>query len=233
MKTLKNLAIIPARSGSKRIKNKNIKIFKKKPLIYWTIKAAQESKVFDYIYVSTDSLKIKKIAEKFGLNVPFLRPKEFADDKTSVEKVTIKAIHDIKNYKKLKFQNVVQLMPNCPLRDANDIKIHLNNFLKKKYHFQISCMTTLGSNSWWSFYYDKKKIKRLYPKFLKKRSQDLPTLYTPTGAIWIAKVDKLIKEQTFYNKFTNHCKINWYSGIDIDHKEDLQLINNFKFKIKK
>lgn len=233
MQIFKNLAVIPARSGSKRIKYKNIRLFKNKPLIYWTIKAALESKIFDYIFVSTDSLKIKKIVEGFGLNVPFLRPKVLADDKTSVQNVTIKAIEDLQNYKNLKFKNVVQLMPNCPLRNATDIKAHFNNFLKNKLYFQISCMSTLGSNSWWSFYYQGKKVKRLFPKFFKKRSQDLPFLYTPTGAIWIANVEKLLKEKTFYNKHTKHFEINWYSGIDIDHKEDLQLINNLKSVIKR
>ena len=70
-----NIAIIPARIGSKRIKQKNIKIFKGKPLIYYSINAAKKSKVFDKILVSTDSEKIGEIARKYGADVPFLRPK--------------------------------------------------------------------------------------------------------------------------------------------------------------
>ena len=74
------ICLIPARANSKRIKNKNIKIFHKKPIIAWPINAAIKSKIFDEIFVSTDSLKIKKISEKFGAKVPFLRPKKYAND---------------------------------------------------------------------------------------------------------------------------------------------------------
>ena len=71
-----NLCVIPARSGSLRLKNKNIKIFKKKPLIYYSIKTAIDSKLFDKVIVSTNSEKIKKIALKYGAEVPFLRKKK-------------------------------------------------------------------------------------------------------------------------------------------------------------
>ena len=75
LKNMKILAIIPARSGSKGIKNKNIKIFCKKPLLYWIGKEAKQSRLINKIIVSTDSLKIKRICQKYNLDVPFLRPK--------------------------------------------------------------------------------------------------------------------------------------------------------------
>ena len=74
------IAIIPARGGSKRIKNKNIKKFLNKPIIYWSIKTAIDSRIFDKIIVSTDNKRIKKIAEKYGAEVPFLRPKKLSND---------------------------------------------------------------------------------------------------------------------------------------------------------
>ncbi len=70
-----NIAIIPARKGSKRIKNKNIKLFSKFPIIFWSILAAKKTRLFDKIIVSTDDKAISKIAKKFGADVPFLRPK--------------------------------------------------------------------------------------------------------------------------------------------------------------
>ena len=72
-----NIAIIPARSGSKRLLNKNIKNFNGKPIISYVIKIAQDAKIFDKILVSTDSRKIKKIAKKYGAEVPYLRPKSY------------------------------------------------------------------------------------------------------------------------------------------------------------
>lgn len=94
-----NIAIIPARIGSKRLKNKNIKIFYNKPILYYSINAAKKTKLFDKIIVSTDSMKIKKIAENFGAEVPFLRPKRIADDYSHFNEAII---HTIKWFKKKK-----------------------------------------------------------------------------------------------------------------------------------
>ena len=93
---MKILGIIPARSGSKGVKNKNIKLLKNKPLIFWTIKTALKSKLTKVI-VSTDSLKIKKISEKYGANVPFLRPTNISKDNSkSIDVIK----HAIKFYEK-------------------------------------------------------------------------------------------------------------------------------------
>ena len=81
------IAIIPARKGSKRIKNKNIKLFFGKPIIYWSIKAAKDSKLFDKIIVSTDCKIIANIANKFGAETPFVRPKNLSGDVVNVDKV--------------------------------------------------------------------------------------------------------------------------------------------------
>ena len=99
-----NLAIIPARSGSKRIINKNIKIFEGKPIIYYSILAAKLSGIFDKIVVSTDSKKIASISKKYGADVPFLRSKKLSKDKIGIievisqtlKKLEIKKIRDIR-----------------------------------------------------------------------------------------------------------------------------------------
>ena len=76
----KTVALIPARSGSKRVKNKNINILEEHPLIAYTIQSALSSNIFDEIIVSTDSVEIKEISEYYGANVPFIRPEEYAED---------------------------------------------------------------------------------------------------------------------------------------------------------
>ena len=81
-----NIAIIAARSGSKRIKNKNIKLFNGKPIIYYSIKAALKSRCFERVVVSTDSKRIAKIAIKFGAEVPFIRTKNFQIVELEIEK---------------------------------------------------------------------------------------------------------------------------------------------------
>ena len=93
------LLIIPARAGSKTLKNKNLINFCGKPLIYWSIKIALRAKIFDEVMVSTDSNKIKNYALKFGAKTPFLRPKNISLDTTPMYKVIE---HAIKFYKKKK-----------------------------------------------------------------------------------------------------------------------------------
>ena len=94
-----NIAIIPARSGSLRIKGKNIKLFYGKPVISYSIKTALRSKIFKKIVVSTDDIKIANISRKYGASVDFLRPKKLANNKTGMLKV-IK--HSLFFYKKKK-----------------------------------------------------------------------------------------------------------------------------------
>ena len=94
------LGLIPARSGSKRIKNKNIYELNGKPLIQYTIEAAKNSKLLDDVIVSTDSKRIAEIANNFNINVPFLRPKKLSGDKIEMIEV-IKHVVKKKNLKKL------------------------------------------------------------------------------------------------------------------------------------
>lgn len=116
------IAVIPARAGSKRIKNKNLIDFCGKPLIHWTIKAAIDSNVCDKIVVSTDSLEIAKIAEEAGADVPFLRPKELAADDSTTLSVIHHAVRFVERETLTVFDNVLLLQPTSPLRSGSHIK---------------------------------------------------------------------------------------------------------------
>ncbi len=94
------IAVIPARGGSKRIPRKNIKLFSGKPMIAWSIKAAQKAEIFDNIIVSTDDEEIAEIALKYGATVPFLRPANLSDDYTGTNAVVKHAIKYLNNSKK-------------------------------------------------------------------------------------------------------------------------------------
>ena len=115
-----NIAIIPARGGSKRIKKKNIKIFFSKPMIYWTIDILKKSKLFKKIYVTTDSSDIRKIAKKYGALVPFLRNSDLADDQTPTLPVIRDAIKRIVVNNKIK--NVCCVYPCSPFVTTKDLK---------------------------------------------------------------------------------------------------------------
>ncbi len=226
----KNLAVILARKGSKRIPNKNIIEFNNKPLIAWTIEAAKRSKIFDDIFVSTDSEKIKKIALSYGAGVPFMRDKYF-DDKSPSSLATFQTVKKCKQELGLEFENIFQLLPSCPFRDEKVIRKSFNFFQKKKVHSLISCTQFGWLNPWWGIELSKKNYgKHLFPKKVKKRSQDLKKIYGITGAIWIIKSEKLKKFKTFYCPGHKYFPIDWYSAIDIDTKEDLLIAKKIKLK---
>lgn len=115
------LCIIPARQGSKGLPGKNIKELLGKPLIAYTIEQARHSKYIDRVIVSTDSNEIADIAKKHGADVPFMRPKEYAADESSIFDVLLHAIDWMENKEKYFFDILVLLHVTSPLRDAKDI----------------------------------------------------------------------------------------------------------------
>ena len=124
-----NIAIIPARGGSKRIKNKNIKKFNKKPIIEYTLKILKKSNIFDLIVLSSDSNKICKLGKKIGFDLVLLRNKNLAKDTTDTKSVIKQVIFDIS--KNLKIENVCCVYPCNPFLQINDLKDCLK-ILKKK-----------------------------------------------------------------------------------------------------
>ena len=115
------LAIIPARSGSKGMANKNISLIENKPLIAYTIEVAKESNVFDYIFVSTDSEEYAQISRQYGAEVPFLRPIELAQDTSKAVEFEQHAITALKEIG-YEFDYFVRLQPTSPLRTSDDVR---------------------------------------------------------------------------------------------------------------
>tara|TARA_B110000003_G_C16645952_1_gene532069 strand:- start:699 stop:1382 length:684 start_codon:yes stop_codon:yes gene_type:complete len=218
----KIVAIIPARGGSKRLPGKNIIDFCGKPMIAWTIEAAKKSKLFEDIIVSTDSPEIASVAIKHGALVPVLR-KSASDDISPVSEATIHTLNQLENLG-FKYDVVIQLFAVCPLRNSYDIKKAYNFFLQKNAKFLISCFKYVGMNPWWAVELeDGFKPKKIFNDTLNKRSQDLPTLFCPTGAVWIADIQNLKKENTFYGKNYIFWEMNWKRALDIDSQDDIEL----------
>ena len=130
------ICIIPARKGSKGLKNKNIKILGGLPLLAWSIKTAKKSKFIDEIIVSTDSIKIGHIAKKYGAKVPFLRPKKFATDKSSSFSVLKHAI-DFYKRKNIFFEYVLLLEPNL-FQKLPDVNNCIRKVIKNKIESIVS-----------------------------------------------------------------------------------------------
>ena len=217
----KTIAIIPARGNSQRIPHKNIIDFLGKPMIAWTIEAALASHCFDRVVVSTDDDQTADIARFYGAEVPFLRTDK-ADEYSPVSEATLLALKQAENYWNETYTMVVQLMANCPLRTAQDITLALSYFDAHQQHFQISCFKYGWMNPWWACKLDENNYPvRLFPDSEKQRSQDLPPLYCPTGAIWVADAMALQVQGTFYGKGHVFQPISWQSAIDIDDDDDL------------
>jgi N-acylneuraminate cytidylyltransferase len=225
-KDKKVIAIIPARGGSKRIPKKNIVDFNGKPLIAWTIEAAKESGLFEKIVVSTDSSEIAEVAKKYGAEVPFLRDAA-ADDHSPVSEATLRTILQLEENGEI-YDEVVQLFAVCPLRDASDIKESYQFFKDKEVPFVLSCYKYVWMNPWWAVTLNEKNEPNWILKDTRKRSQDLPDLYSPTGAIWIAYIEDLKRDKTFYGKDHIFWEMDWKKAVDIDNYEDLELATALK-----
>ena len=219
----RRIAIIPARGGSKRIPHKNIIDFFGQPMISKTIQAAKESGCFDRVLVSTDDPAIAEVSRSHGAEVPFLRLDK-ADDFSPVSEATLSALDQAEAYWCESYETVVQLMANCPLREAEDILKAVSAFNGRSARFQISSFKFGWMNPWWSVKLNDDGIpERLFPDALSRRSQDLETLYCPTGAIWIADSVALKREGTFYGEGHVFENMPWTSALDIDDYQDLEM----------
>lgn len=218
----KRIAIIPARGGSKRIPHKNIMDFCGKPMIAWTIQAAKRSQLFDRILVSTDDPDIAEVSENWGAEVPFLRDSH-ADDFSPVSEATVSALKQAMSYWNESYASVTQLMANCPLRSDKEIKSAISQFEEQQRTFQISCFKYGWMNPWWAVKLDAVgRPERLFPDTADQRSQDLPELFCPTGAIWVARVEELLQANTFYGAGHVFEPMPWEGAVDIDDYDDLQ-----------
>ncbi len=222
-KKMKRVAIIPARGGSKRIPKKNIMDFFGKPMIAYTIEAAIVSQLFDSVIVSTDDEKIAAVALEYGAEVPFMRD-EHADDHANVSQVVAYTLGKLQQDLGKTYDTACMLMANCPIRSSEDIINAMQIFDDSETKFQISAFEYGWMNPWWAHKLDEQnKATPVFEKATKSRSQDLSDLYCPTGAIWIAESEALVKSKTFYGPEFTFCAVDWKSAVDIDDYKDLDM----------
>lgn len=212
------IAIIPARGGSKRIPNKNIKLFYGKPIIAWSIEAALAAKIFDYVIVSTDSNEIAEIANEFGAEVPFMRPPELSGDFVGVTDVVCHATQWGVD-QGWKIEHVCCILPTAPLINLGDIRQGYVDLIRENYSFVISA-TDFASPIFRSFQEERRGVKMFFPNKFNARSQDLPVaihdaaqFYWGTAAAWLSK-------QRAFGSETGVVKIPRWRVQDIDTEDD-------------
>jgi N-acylneuraminate cytidylyltransferase len=217
------IVIIPARSGSKRIPKKNIKLFFGKPIIAYSIELALQSEVVQDVYVSTDSDEIKEIAIKYGAKVPFLRATGLADDYTPTVDVVADAIKNIEVIGKVAINTVCCLYPICPLITIDDIKKAYDQFSSNQNVSYVSACTKFNFPVQRGFYYRNKiGVEMVFPDQYWTRSQDLETVFHEAGAFWIGNKSTYISKIPFMNSLTMPYIIPSWRVQYIDDDDDWQ-----------
>ena len=227
---MKTLGVITARSGSKGIRDKNIRNLDGKPLIAYTIESARNSIYIDEVMVSTDSENYADISRKFGASVPFLRSEKNSTDTAKSVDVLLEVLDE---YKKVgqEFDNVVLLQPTSPLRTYKSINSAFE-MMKEKNADSIVSVCECEYNPLLSIalptdlnFFNLIKSDNLL------RRQELSKFYRLNGAIYISKVSILREIQSFYGKYSYAFIMEQKESIDIDSELDFEyvefLINRF------
>lgn len=227
---MSNIAIIPARGGSKRIPRKNIKYFCGKPIISYSIEATIESGVFDEVMVSTDDQEIADISIKYGAKVPFFRSAETSTDIAMTASVLIEVLSE---YKKLgqNFEYCCCIYPCAPFVNQSKIKDGMNLLISEnadsvlpvvKFSYPPLRGLVIRDN----------KLQMMFPENYNIRSQDLDTMYHDAGQFYCLNIDSLIKDQRLFCGNSLPIILPEIDVQDIDTVEDWE-IAELKYKILK
>ncbi len=225
---MKNIAIIPARGGSKRIPKKNIKNFLGKPIIAYSIETALQSGLFDEVMVSTDDSDIAKIALQYGAKVPFLRSKQTADDFAVLTDVLTEVLH---NYQKVNkhFDHVCCILPTAPFINSYDVTKAYNKLIRGNFD-TVFPVVRYSFPIQRAMQFDGDHVKMIWPENIHKRSQDLKSSFHDAGLFYWAKTGVILTQKKLWTDNTSAIEINEQKAHDIDTIEDWK-IAELKYKI--
>ncbi len=217
-----NFIAIPARSNSKRVKNKNIKKLDGEPLINYVFEKLNNKKIKEKIYVTSDSLKIKKLTESFK-KIKFVeRPRKYALPNSTIEEALI---HLIRKEKLQNYEWVITVQPNSPFIKLKTIEKIINLTKNTK----VNCIMTVNKNIS-DFWYNKSNfifLKRLFPN-APRSSQKRKPLYEENSAIYATRVKHLLKTKKIFDKKVFFYEISKIEGFDINDKTDFFIADSLK-----
>ena len=212
------LALIPARSGSKGVKDKNIREFRGLPLMAHSIQSALESGVCDEVFVCTDSEKYANIAREYGASVPFLRSERSARDESKSIECVIEALERYKEMGK-SFDTLILLQPTSPLRSARHIREAYGKFLE--YGEDLASVCESVENPLFMRRIENERLCNLLPLSSSVRRQDLQKCYVLNGAIYINATSRL-NENTSFNDNPLSYVMSREESLDIDEEGDFE-----------
>ena len=213
------IAIIPARGGSKRIPQKNIKLFNGKPIIAWSIETAKLSGLFDYIIVSTDDFEISEIAIYYGADVPFMRPPELSNDYVATREVISHATRWVLDQGH-KLDAVCCIYPTAPFIQIDDLKLGLSTLNSGEWSYTFSA-TNYAAPIFRAF----RKLpdggaEMIYPEKFSARSQDLPQVFHDAGQFYWGRPASWLEAKPIFSNKSVPILIPRWRVQDIDSQDD-------------
>lgn len=225
-----NIAIIPARGGSKRIPRKNIKPFLGKPIIAYSIIAALESNLFDEVMVSTEDEEIAEIAIKYGAKIPFKRKLKNADDFATTIDVLFEVLEDYTKLGQI-FDYGCCIYPTAPFSKSAQLTKGFELLYKGKFDTVLPVLNFSFPIQRAFKLDDKGKATMFSPQYKNTRSQDLEKAYHDAGQFYWFNTKKIKLEKTLWTKNTGVLLIPEMEAQDIDTPDDWH-IAEFKYKLK-
>jgi len=228
MNFMNNIAIIPARGGSKRIHKKNIRNFIDQPIIAYSIKAALRSGLFSEVMVSTDDQEIAKTSLQFGAKVPFLRTSGNSGDHSTTMDVLVEVVEKYTTMG-LNFDNVCCIYPCAPFVTSNKLQMSFNKFIECKSDSLVP-IVKYSTPIQRSIILKENLIQFNFIENLKSRSQDLDKFYYDSGQFYWIRTDIISKKEQIFTDNTYGWEISELEAQDIDNETDW-LLAEFKYKL--
>lgn len=217
------LALIPARGGSKRVPNKNIKLLGSKPLINWTIDVVRGIPEICEVLVSTDSKNVFDVANLAGAFVPWLRPESLAQNDSKTKDVAIHALDWYESHVE-RVDGLLILQPTSPFRSSESIQAAINLYKNSAFQNIISVSPASSHPMWALRKVDGRFLPFHEPHGLNSRSQDLPEAFVPNGSIYLVSPENLRNQEDFYSSYVQGLVIDSQrESLDIDTEEEFRL----------
>ena len=215
----KILAFIPARSGSKSIKDKNIRKLNNKPLLAWSIETCKKSKYLKDIIVSTDSKKYAKIAKKFGVEKVVLRPKKISGDKSTDLQAILHLMKTIKNFD---YSFIAHIRPTTPLRDVNEIDKAIKFFLNCDFS-SLRSVHEMPESAYKTYEIKKKNLLQSIGRnkkidFHSVPRQKINKTYAANGVIDIYRTSNILKKKNLFGNKIYAFKTKFTYEVDSIHE---------------